>query len=38
MHAGTIRAERDLLVKVIAELPEEFERTRLEFLRSMTDM
>jgi hypothetical protein len=35
---GTMRAEIALLIKVIAELPEEFEWTRLELLRAMVDM
>jgi hypothetical protein len=35
---GTTEAERDLLTKVIGKLPEEFEQTRLELLRTMTDM
>jgi hypothetical protein len=32
---GTMRAERDLLIKVIDRLPEKFERTRLELLRAI---
>jgi hypothetical protein len=35
MRPGTRRAESDLLQKVIAELPEEFEQSRLELLRAI---
>ena len=38
MRPGTMQAERDLLTKVIGRLPEEFERTRLELLRAMTEI
>ena len=36
LRSGTGRAEHDLLINVIADLPEEFERTRLGLLRIMT--
>jgi hypothetical protein len=38
MRPGTLQAENDLLTKIIAELPDEFERTRLELLRALADM
>jgi hypothetical protein len=36
LRSGTRRAEYDLLIKVIENLPEEFERTRLQFLCAIT--
>ena len=38
LRSGTRRAEYNLLINVIADLPEEFEWTRLELLRTMTGM
>jgi hypothetical protein len=38
MRPGTPQAERDLLIKVIAGLPDKFERTRLELLRTIAEM
>jgi hypothetical protein len=35
---GTWKAERDLLIKVVAQLPEEFERTRLEFMHAIAGL
>lgn len=38
MLADTMRAQRDLLAKVISELPDEFERTRLQLLHSVAGL
>jgi hypothetical protein len=38
LRSGTRQAEGHLLTEVIANLPDEFERTRLEFLRAITGM
>ena len=36
MRPGTMQAKSDLLTKVIGKLPEEFKRTRLELLHTVT--